>query len=104
MNDQAQIGIVEKKKARGDVLMMLESCYPSGIGFGAMERTLELSGKCDRAKLPGILKYLEDKGYIHVIIPEEPSLKPLLLSTIELAAHGVDLLEESIPDDPGVII
>ena len=54
--------------------------------------------------MPGVIKYLEDKQYIEVSLPEEPSLKPLQNGIVELSAHGVDLLEGSIPDDPGISI
>jgi len=103
-NNQDNITIAKRKEARGAVLGLLEEGYPNGVSYQTMERILHSSAKCQPHELPGVIKYLEDKQYIEVSLPEEPSLKPLQNGIVELSAHGVDLLEGSIPDDPGISI
>lgn len=98
------ITINKRRGARGAVLGLLEENYPTGIAYRVLERVLLSGAKCQPHELPGILTYLEDKGYIKIGVPEEPSIKPLDDSVVELSAHGIDLLEGSIPDDPGIVI
>lgn len=98
------ITINKRRSARGAVLGLLEEGYPEGVAYQVMERILHTGAKCQPHELPGILRYLEDKRYIKIIVPEEPSIKPLEKSIVELSAHGIDLLEGSIPDDPGIEI
>ena len=95
--------IAAKKQARGAVLSMLEDSYPTGLAYRSLEHVMAATGKCQSHELPGIIKSLDVKVYIHVIMAEEPQLNPLANSIIELAAHGVDLLEGSITDDVGII-
>lgn len=103
-DNKDNIMINKRRDARGAVLGLLEESYPTGISYQVMERILHSSAKCQQHELPGILRYMEDKRYIKLILPEEPTLKPLQDSIVELSAHGVDLLEGSIPDDPGICI
>lgn len=49
------------------------------------------------------LYYLADKGYITVVDVREDNLSGIDY-LINLTAKGVDLLEGSIPEDPGVMI
>ena len=98
------IAINRRRSARGAVLGLLEESYPTGVAYRVMERILHSGSKCQPHELPGILRYLEDKGYIKITVPEEPTLRPLDNSIVELSAHGIDLLEGSIPEDPGVSI
>ncbi|MEG0766645.1 MAG: hypothetical protein RR482_02920 [Clostridia bacterium] len=98
------LAVEHRRSARGAVLGLLEESYPVGVAYPSLERILNTSAKCQPHELPGIVKYLEDKRYIKVSVPEEPTLKPLQNSIIELSAHGVDLLEGSIPEDPGICI
>lgn len=104
MIDKDNVAIVKRKKARGTVLGLLDESYPTGVAYAVMERVLNATGKCQSHELPGIVKYLQDKQYVNVLALEEPELKPLLSSVIELTAHGVDLLEGSLPEDPGIIV
>lgn len=101
-NDRNSLEITKRKKARGALLGMLEENYPIGVGYTVIERLLVDTGVAMAHDLPRLVKYLEDKGYISVSVPEEPELKPLQNSILTLRAHGIDLLEGSIPDDPGV--
>jgi DNA-binding PadR family transcriptional regulator len=103
-DNKDNIAINRRRGARGAVLGLLEEGYPDGVAFQVIERILHTGGKCQAHELPGILRYLEDKGYIKITVPEEPSIKPLEKSIVELSAHGIDLLEGSIPEDPGVDI
>ena len=75
---------------------------PDFLLFAAGDSARAVSRTCTH--LGCRLNYQEDKGYIEVTLPEEPSLKPLQNGIVELSAHGVDLLEGSIPDDPGISI
>ena len=102
--NKKNLAIEHRRGARGAVLGLLEESYPIGVAYQSLERILNTSAKCQPHELPGIVKYLEDKDYIEVSTPEEPTLKPLQNSIIELSAHGVDLLEGSIPEDPGISI
>lgn len=104
MPDKDTITINKRRSARGAVLGLLEESYPTGVAYEVMERILHTAAKCQPHELPGILRYLEDKTYIKISVPEEPSLKPLDNSIVELSAHGIDLLEGSVPDDPGIFI
>jgi hypothetical protein len=97
------MAIVHKKQARGAVLGLLEESYPIGVAYTTLMRVLVSAGKCHTHELPAVIRYLEDKGYIRVQTPEEPELKPLDNSVIDLAAHGVDLLEGSVDEDPGIL-
>lgn len=103
MKNDTALEITRRKKARGAVLGLLDESYPTGVAYTVMERILADAGKARPHELPGIVKYLEDKQYIAVTVPEEPELKPLANGVIELRAHGIDLMENSIPDDPGII-
>jgi peptidoglycan/xylan/chitin deacetylase (PgdA/CDA1 family) len=94
--------IAKRKKARGAVLGLLDDNYPRTISYIVMERLMADTGTAQAHELEGIVRYLQDKGYISVTVPEEPELKPLRNGIIELRAHGIDLLEGSIPEDPGV--
>lgn len=104
--DKAQKSLAAESKriARGAVLGLLEEGYPDGVSYQSLERLLNVSAKCRPHELEGILRYLADKAYIKVTVPEEPTLKPVKNSIIELSAHGIDLLEGSIPEDPGITI
>ena len=102
-NDRNSLEITKRKKARGALLGLLADSYPIGIIFNVMERLLSESGTAQAHDLPRLVEYLKDKKYIIVTVPEEPDVRPLPPKTLlELSAHGVDLLEGSIPDDPGV--
>lgn len=103
-DNKRNITVENRRRARGALLCLLEDSYPTGVGYQSLERVLSAGAKCQPHELEGITRYLEDKGYIKVCVPEEPSLKPLQNSIIELRAHGIDLLEGSIPEDPGVAI
>ena len=95
MDDKA---IIDRKRERGTILTLLESCYPES---GAYQTLLHMI-RSD--SLAASIKYLQGKGYIEVSVPEEPNLHPLESSIITLSAHGVDLLEGSIAEDPGIVI
>ena len=102
-NDRNSLEITKRKKARGAMLGLLAESYPTGIASGVMERLLAEAGISQAHELPRLVEYLKDKKYIIVSVPEEPDVRPLPPNTLlELSAHGVDLLEGSIPDDPGV--
>ena len=103
-NMKDNITIAKRREARGAVLGLLEEGYPTGVAYQVMERILHSTAKCQPHELPGVIKYLEDKGYVKVTTPEEPTLKPLSSSIVELSAHGIDLLEGSIAEDPGISI
>ena len=49
------------------------------------------------------LYYLGDKGYIRVVDAKDKDLSGIEY-LINLTAKGIDLLEESIPADPGVAL
>lgn len=103
IRSESNVEITKRKKARGAVMGLLGDSYPSGVAYTVMERILADAGKAQPHELAGIVKYLQDKDYINVTVPEEPELKPLSNGIIELRAHGIDLMEGSLPDDPGVI-
>jgi hypothetical protein len=102
IKDRNSLEITKRKKARGALMGLLDDSYPTSISYVVMERLLVDAGSAQAHELEGIVKYLIDKDYIRVFVPEEPELRPLRNGIIELRAHGKDLLEGSIPDDPGV--
>ena len=101
-DNKQDITILRRKKARGAVLGMLDENYPTGIEYTVLERILVSAGKCQSFELQGILKYLADKQYLYIHKPEEPTIKLYEGSFVELSAHGKDLVEKSLDDDPGI--
>ena len=78
------ITINKRRGARGAVLGLLEENYPTGIAYRVLERVLLSGAKCQPHELPGILTYLEDKGYIKISVPEEPSIKPVSYTHLDV--------------------
>ena len=102
MKTRNALEITKRKKARGAMLSLLADGYPVGITYQVMERMLVDAGAAQAHEIPQLVEYLKDKKYLIVTTPEEPDVKPLKQALLELSARGVDLLEGSIPDDPGV--
>lgn len=95
--------VIKKKKCRGAVMGALEDNYPHNIAYTVLERVMADAQGAQPHELPAIIAYLEDKKYIRVIRPDEPQVKPLAGSSLVLTAHGIDLMEETLPEDNGII-
>lgn len=95
--------ITRRKQTRGAILMLLWRNQDTRIAIDTLENVLLEAHPYIRSDLPPVLNYLADKGYIDIAPMEPPQLIPLRGAMVRLTSKGVDLVEESIPDDPGVI-
>ncbi len=102
MKDRSSLEIAKQKKARGATLGLLSDAYPQALSYVVIERLLVDAGAAQAHDMPRVIAYLQDKAYIVVTVPEEPDIQPMKNAVIRLCAHGIDLLEGSIPEDTGV--
>lgn len=94
----------EAREIRGRILKILELDYPHEVSSRVIALTLnDISYDVNPAILEGYIDYLEEKGYVssHKLESEELGLA---MRVVKLTAHGKDLLEQSIPEDPGVYL
>jgi DNA-binding PadR family transcriptional regulator len=95
---------LEARVIRGRILKILDTSYPDEISDELLKLVLdEVNMSISPAVLRGHIDYLEDneKGYVEsrVVESEELGITRLM---VKLTAKGKDLLEGSIPPDPGV--
>ncbi|KEQ23419.1 hypothetical protein [Paenibacillus tyrfis] len=92
----------EAKEIRGFILTILKVQYPSPASDRLISLTLNDS-RLD-SSIPKIrihLRYLEEKGYVRT---EEGNELGIQRTMATLTAKGIDLLDGSIADDPGVMV
>src|SRR6218665_526302 len=92
----------EAKETRGFILNILKVQYPSPASDRLISLTLNDS-RLD-GSLPQInrhLHYLEEKGYVRT---EEGNELGIQRTMATLTAKGIDLLDGSIADDPGILV
>lgn len=96
--------VTHKKLARGTILKVLNIGQPQPIPAHVIDICLIQRGlPMTESFLESQLQYLADKGYIETQDTcFEKAENPVL--TVRLKAKGIDLLERSIEDDPGIII
>lgn len=94
----------ESRELRGFILTMCKHNYPHGCSEKLILTTL---GENQFASSPALLRahieYLEEKGYVRI---EDVQAHGLGISRtlVFITAKGIDLLEGSIPQDPGVLL
>lgn len=94
----------EDKEVRGRILKALDFEFPRAMSLQMISYVLQASRyDCSTGQLKAHLAYLAQKGYITL---ESVGLADMDLrrEMVTLTAKGKDLVEESIPADPGVIL
>lgn len=92
----------EAKEVRGFILTILKVQYPSPASDRLISLTLndsQLDGSLPQIRRH--LHYLEEKGYVRT---EEGNELGIQRTMATLTAKGIDLLDGSISDDPGVMV
>lgn len=94
------------RRARGQILTLLHTMYPAPAETKMLANALLDAGYIATPDIKRHIDYLTEKGYIlPVKIPEgaEKAIHGISDSSFfKLSPMGVDLLEESIPEDPGI--
>lgn len=87
---------------RGNILQLVRNCGVDGISFPGLEAVFRKAGRFGAIKqLEENVQYLTEKGYLRTeLIKERTSGVERWM--IWLTAQGIDLLDGTIPDDPGV--
>jgi hypothetical protein len=87
---------------RGKLLSLLKKTYPDGVDektvvsiFYQYHRTEDIYASLEYLACK---KYIERKEQPHLYLEQEK------LKWYKLTALGIDLIEGSIPDDPGVVV
>ncbi len=94
----------EAREIRGRILKILDRAYPDEIGDELISLTLnDINMSVGPALLRGHIDYLEEKGYVESYTVGSEDLD-ITRRLVRLTAKGKDLLEGSIPRDPGVNI
>lgn len=95
--------ISQSKELRGFILNMCKVNYPHGCSEQLITST---AGQNQFEASPGVIagniEYLEEKRYVRVDEIKNDRLG-LKRKMVYITAHGIDLLEGNIPEDPGVM-
>ncbi|MCL2127952.1 MAG: hypothetical protein FWH38_06820 [Treponema sp.] len=87
---------------RGKILDLLKKVYPDGVDEITIVSILYQYFKTE--DITASLEYLADKGYTlkkeqpHAFLPQET------IRWHKLSPKGIDLVEGSIPADPGILV
>lgn len=85
---------------RGWILKSLYKSFPTGVNSDVISLTLaEMRLSLTGGTLRGHCDYLEGKGYVE--IKKEADRSDNVFFT-KITPKGIDLIEETIPADPGV--
>ncbi|MCL1813401.1 MAG: hypothetical protein FWG29_07750 [Treponema sp.] len=87
---------------RGKLLHLLRKVYPEGIDTKTIFSVLFQYHKTD--EISASLEYLVDKGYAEKKQVPHPYMEQETLQWYKITPQGIDLIECSIPDDPGILI
>ncbi|MDR3561892.1 MAG: hypothetical protein P4N59_10725 [Negativicutes bacterium] len=90
------------REIRGHILRVLDTSYPFPAGDHLIAEILtDAQYCCSPPQVKVHLVYLKEKGYVELseVSSEELGITRCLA---KLTANGKDLLEGSIPSDPGV--
>ena len=90
----------ENRQIRGAILEALRTNYPCMISEKQVITWLEQLGYT-AYNIKEYLEYLSDKGYISSEVKQIRSYRQEN-TMVKLTAHGIDLMEGSIPEDPGI--
>ena len=92
----------ENREVRGWILKICERAQPYGASFQVIETTLAEAGFHETlTEVKAHLQYLQRKGYIQM---EEVKAGRIKRRINSILPKGVDLIEGSIDDDPGVLL
>lgn len=96
-----EIKISENRQIRGEILNALRLNYPSQISEKQIISWLEQLGYITYERIKEYIEYLQDKGYVQIEMKRIKSYRQEN-SMVKLTPKGVDLLEGSIEEDPGI--
>lgn len=85
------------KIRRGEILRALYRYLPDAAGDDLLATVFT---KDTRGVIQGHLRYLEGKGYVEFMKTDKTYSSAEIMA--KLTTRGVDLLENSIPADPGI--
>lgn len=91
-------------RARGEILHLVRHYGVNGVSLGGLDRIFQRAGKfrvIDR--LEENVEYLCGKGYLSKELVKE-QLSGVERWLVRITPQGIDLLDETIPADPGVEI
>lgn len=91
----------ETQELRGFILTTCRVNYPQGCSEELIFRTVAGMGfAASPAEIRGHIEYLREKGYVRV---EELRHGAISRVVVYITPKGIDLLEGSIPEDPGIL-
>jgi len=92
----------ENREVRGWILQICNRAQPYGASFTIIETTLLETGfHVSLSEIKSHLKYLEQKGYIRSEFIQKDGVKRWVNY---ITPKGVDLIEATIEQDPGVLL
>jgi|GEM_PF-361737 len=95
---------IEKKILRGDILKALEVTKGQWVGALTLDQMLTSAGH--DVRIPDIrlqCQYLAEKGYVEMKDTARKSMG-LTIFMVRNTVKAQDLIEGSVPDDPGITL
>jgi hypothetical protein len=93
-----------RRRLRGEILEMARRFGVSGVSIEGLEGIYARAGEPRLADNVGeALLYLADKGYVAVNLQRD-ILSGIERRMVTITAAGIDLLDDTIDQDPGVCI
>lgn len=94
----------EARIVRGHIMKILKVAYPGPASVELIEVTMnDRSIPVSPSLVRGYLEYLTEKGYIKAWDEKDPILE-IERTLVKLTAKGIDLMENTISSDPGVVL
>jgi hypothetical protein len=93
---------VKQNILRGKLLALLKKTYPNGVDDKTIVSILYQYHRTE--DIFASLEYLADKKYVERKAHPHPYLELEKLQWYKLTPSGIDLLEGSTPEDPGILI
>jgi hypothetical protein len=87
---------------RGKILALLKKVYPDGVDEITVISVLYQYHKTE--DIHASLEYVVDKGYVEKREHPHPFIEREHVRWYKLKPAAIDLLEGSVPEDPGVLI
>ena len=93
-----------KRRLRGEILALARRLGIGGISVEGIENIYLRAGEHRLAdNVAEALHYLADKGYV-IIHRERETFSGVERRLVSISAQGIDLLDRTIDEDPGVWI
>ncbi len=93
-----------KRRLRGEILALVRRLGIGGISVEGIENIYMRAGEHRLADNVGeALHYLADKGYVMIHL-ERDTFSQVERRLVTISAQGMDLLDRTIDEDPGVWI